>query len=156
MKPTETHFTDDETEALKIIADAIIPASAEGDLPSAADAVIFADILTTALSRHGAVQSALAALDSAARESQGKTFTALAAEQAPLDSVIEAFRGSYPEEADLLAMLTVQCYYRDDRVMQSHGMETRAPHPEGFTVDQGDWSLLEPMRNRPEFFRKAP
>jgi len=35
-------------------------------------------------------------------------------------------------------------------------MEARAPHPAGYDVDQGDWSLLEPVRGRPEFFRKTP
>jgi hypothetical protein len=34
-------------------------------------------------------------------------------------------------------------------------MEARAPHPAGFTVEEGDWSLLDPVRNRPEFYRKA-
>ncbi len=50
--------------------------------------------------------------------------------------------------------LTSQCYYQDDRIMISLGMEPRPPYPEGFTVEQGDWTLLEPVRKREKFYRK--
>ena len=57
---------------------------------------------------------------------------------------------------DALAYLTriiLQCYYRDDRVMRSLGMEPRPPYPKGFEVEQGDWSLLETVRSRPRMWR---
>jgi hypothetical protein len=47
------------------------------------------------------------------------------------------------------------CYYRDDRVMLSLGQEPRAPFPKGHTVEQGDWSLLEPVKRRAPFYRKV-
>ena len=50
-------------------------------------------------------------------------------------------------------MLTFQCYYRDDRVMRSLGMEPRPPFPKGYEVAQGDWSLLEPVKARDPFWR---
>ena len=134
----------------------IIPASTEDGLPSANDPVIFANILAAAQLRRDAVEAALSALDEVARESQGKDFAGLAPEGHLLTGAVETFRHAYPDEAGLLAMLTVQCYYRDDRVMSSLDMEARAPHPAGYDVDQGDWSLLEPVRGRPEFFRKTP
>ena len=56
---------------------------------------------------------------------------------------------------DLIANLTVQGYYRDDRVMLSLGMEPRPPHPDGYEVEQGDWSLLDPVRQRDEFYRRT-
>ncbi len=46
-------------------------------------------------------------------------------------------------------------YYRDDRVMRSLDMELRPPFPGGFTVEQGDWSLLDPVRSRPKLWRDA-
>jgi hypothetical protein len=55
-----------------------------------------------------------------------------------------------------LHRVIAQCYYRDDRVMRSLGMETRPPFPKGFEVEQGDWSLLDPVRARPKFYRPAP
>jgi hypothetical protein len=150
---TETLFSDNEVRALEIIVDMIIPASAEHELPSASDPVIFADILSAANAHHDLVTAALSALDRVAYDSQGRGF--LAVDQGLGDAIVAAFRQAHPNEADLLATITVTCYYRDDRVMRSHGMEARAPHPAGFTVEEGDWSLLDPVRNRPEFYRKA-
>ena len=54
-----------------------------------------------------------------------------------------------------LTRIILQCYYQDDRVMQSLGMEPRPPFPEGFEVEQGDWSLLDPVRGRPKLYRDA-
>ena len=156
MNTTETSVTDAQTQSLRWVVDMIIPASTEDGLPSANDPVIFANILAAAQLRRDAVEAALSALDEVARESQGKDFAGLAPEGHLLTGAVETFRHAYPDEAGLLAMLTVQCYYRDDRVMSSLDMEARAPHPAGYDVDQGDWSLLEPVRGRPEFFRKTP
>ena len=52
-----------------------------------------------------------------------------------------------------LVSITAQCYYRDDRVMQALGMEPRPPFPEGFTIEEGDWTLLEPVRRRGKLYR---
>jgi hypothetical protein len=54
-----------------------------------------------------------------------------------------------------LTRIVLQCYYRDDRVMRSLGMEPRPPYPKGFEVEQGDWSLLDPVRARPKLYRDA-
>ena len=53
----------------------------------------------------------------------------------------------------LLVTLCVQCYYRDDRVMRSLGMEARAPFPKGFEVPAGDYGLLDPVRARGPIWR---
>jgi hypothetical protein len=39
--------------------------------------------------------------------------------------------------------------------MRSLGMEPRPPYPKGFAVEQGDWSLLDPVRARPTLYRDA-
>src|SRR6202040_912217 len=36
-----------------------------------------------------------------------------------------------------LERIVLQCYYRDDRVMRSLGLEVRPPFPKGFEVEQG-------------------
>ena len=48
----------------------------------------------------------------------------------------------------LTTRIVLQCYYRDDRVMISLGMEPRAPFPKGHELPQGDWFLLDPVRAR--------
>ena len=55
-----------------------------------------------------------------------------------------------------LSQIILQCYYRDDRVMRSLDMEVRPPFPKGFEVEQGDWSLLDPVRARPKLYREVP
>jgi hypothetical protein len=54
-----------------------------------------------------------------------------------------------------LTRVVLQCYYRDDRVVRSLGLEARAPYPEGHVLEDGDWSLLDPVRARPPFWRRA-
>jgi hypothetical protein len=149
-------FTDEEIQVLKTLVEMIIPASQEYGLPSAGDTAIFTDILATARSQQGDASAALSALNEASRDSQDKDFGALPLDQDVLEGVAETFRRRHPAEAGLLASITAQCYYRDDRVMRSLEMEVRPPYPLGYTLNQGDWSLLDPVRDRPEFFRKTP
>jgi hypothetical protein len=52
-----------------------------------------------------------------------------------------------------LGRVILGAYYRDDRVLAALGHEARAPYPKGFTVEQGDWSLLDAVRNRPQLWR---
>ena len=39
--------------------------------------------------------------------------------------------------------------------MRSLDMEPRSPFPDGFEVEQGDWSLLEPVKRRGKVYRDA-
>jgi hypothetical protein len=48
-----------------------------------------------------------------------------------------------------------QFYYRDDRVLRSLGLELRAPFPKGYPLEQGDWSLLDPVKARPAVLRRT-
>jgi hypothetical protein len=52
-----------------------------------------------------------------------------------------------------LVRVVLLCYYCDDRVMRSLGQEPRPPFPKGHVVEQGDWSLLDPVRARPPMYR---
>ena len=56
-------------------------------------------------------------------------------------------------EITALGRAVLQCYYRDDRVLRSLGLEPRAPFPNGHALAQGDWSLLEAIRGRPPMWR---
>ena len=57
--------------------------------------------------------------------------------------------------AATLVRVVLQCYYRDDRVLRSLGLELRAPFPQGYVLEQGDWSLLDPVKARPPKLRRA-
>ena len=67
--------------------------------------------------------------------------------------VAAAFREAGGVQLAALVRVVLLCYYRDDRVMRSLGQEPRAPFPKGHVVEQGDWSLLDPVRKRPRMYR---
>ena len=132
------------------IAAMIIPASAEYAVPGADDAAIQADILNT-LGRD--TEGVRAALDHLARLA-GKPLAEL--DGARRDAVAKEFRASGGAAAATLVRVVLQCYYRDDRVLRSLGLELRAPFPLGYTLEEGDWSLLDPVKARPPTLRRAP
>jgi hypothetical protein len=151
--PTARPFSDEEKRALSILVDMVIPESLEYGVPGASDPAIFDAILADAERHRSRLIAALARLDDLAVESDGKGFADLC--DARRHGVGETFRQSDPANANLIAALTSQCYYRDDRVMVSLGMEPRPPYPLGYTVEQGDCSLLDPVRKGMEFYRKT-
>ena len=138
---------------LQAFAGTVIPASADYGVPGADDPAIAADIARTAEGSAGAVAEALDALDALARQQRRAAFTDL--DEAGRLTAARAFRSAQPSVAVTLLVLVAQCYYRDDRVMASLGMEPRAPFPEGFELEQGDWSLLDPVRKRDSMVRDA-
>jgi len=135
---------------LRTVAAMIIPASDEYKVPGADDPAIQADILTT-LGRD--TKLVAAALDHLARLA-GQPFAELDA--ARRDAVAQEFRSSGGGAAATLVRVVLQCYYRDDRVLRSLGIELRAPFPKGYVLPDGDWSLLDPVKARAGTLRRAP
>jgi hypothetical protein len=52
-----------------------------------------------------------------------------------------------------LARVILGAYYRDDRVLLALRLDARPPFPKGYTLEQGDWTLLNAVRNRPPLWR---
>jgi hypothetical protein len=71
------------------------------------------------------------------------------------DGIAARLRETGGEALTHLTRIVLQCYYHDDRVMRSLGIEPRPPFPKGFAVEEGDWSLLDPVRARPKLYRDA-
>jgi hypothetical protein len=142
-------LTVDQCRSLRCIAEMMIPASAEYGVPSAGDDAIFADILQSFGRDTEHVLTVLRMLDQAA----GGVFADL--EPARREAAAARLRESGGESLMYLSRIILQCYYRDDRVMRSLGLEPRPPFPKGFEVEQGDWSLLDPVRARPKLYREV-
>jgi len=85
-------------------------------------------------------------------EMSGDVFADL--EPARREAVAARLRDNGGQSLIYLERIILQCYYRDDRVMRSLGLEVRPPYPKGFEVEQGDWSLLDPVRARPKLYRE--
>jgi hypothetical protein len=135
---------------LRTIAAMIIPASDEYKVPGADDPAIQTDMLAT-LGRDTALVAQ--ALDHLARLA-GQPLAELDA--AKRDTIANEFRATGGAAAATLVRVVLQCYYRDDRVLRSLGLELRAPFPKGYTLEQGDWSLLDPVKARAGELRRAP
>jgi len=142
-------LTSAQRDNLRAVAAMIIPASSEYKVPGADDAAVQADIIAT-LGRDTALVSA--ALDHLARLA-GKPLSELDAERREV--VAKEFRASGGAPAATLTRVVLQCYYRDDRVLRSLGLELRPPFPQGYVLEQGDWSLLDPVKKRAPTLRRA-
>lgn len=142
-------LSDAELRDLRCIAGMMIPASAEYGVPGADDPVILDDILSS-LGRDSAdVHRALADIAALA----GGAFADLGPAQR--DAVAERFRTAGSPAAATLTRVILACYYRDARVVRSLGLEPGPPFPKGRVLEQGDWSLLDPVRARPPMWREA-
>jgi hypothetical protein len=146
MTKEEGALTEAERTSLRLIAGMMIPATK--DLPGADDDAIFADIVSSLGRDSAMVRDALSRLDALS----GGRFADIGGANAR-EAAVAALRAEGGSRLEALHRVIPQCYHRDDRVMRAFGMEPRPPFPRGFEVEQGDWSLLDPVRARQKFYR---
>jgi len=147
--PQDQPLTPAQRDDLRAIAGMIIPASDEFRVPGADDPSIQADILATLGRDAGPVCEAL---DRLARLAGAKLASL---DPARREAVAAELRAEGGAAVATLARVVLQCYYRDDRVVRSLGLEPRAPYPKGHELEDGDWSLLDPVRARPPMWRRV-
>ena len=138
-----------ELRDLRRLAGFMVPADVDYGVPGANDEIIFADIIRSLGRDAEAVRVALQMLQEIAGEDLGgldaeTTEAAMLALLSRDDPVVKT-----------LGRAVLQCYYRDDRVLHGLGIEPVAPFPKGRLLEQGDWSLLDPVRVRKPFWRQA-
>ena len=147
--PAESPLTPIQRDDLRAVAGVMIPASAEFDVPGANDPAIQADILATLGRDANLVQEALDVLAQLA----GQPLASL--DQARREAVALELRANGGAAVATLTRVILQCYYRDDRVVRSLGLEPRPPYPKGHELEEGDWSLLDPVRARAPMWRRV-
>lgn len=140
-------LTPAEVRDLRRLAGFMVPSSTDYGVPGADDAAIFADIVRSLGRDRDDVRKALAVL----REMAGGDFAAVG--EAEAEATAMALLRREGREITALGRAVLQCYYRDDRVIRSLGLEPGAPFPKGHNLEQGDWSLLDAVRNRPPMWR---
>jgi hypothetical protein len=146
--PSIPGLTAAQVADLGAIAGFIILASAEFDIPGADDPRIQADMVAT-LGRDAVLVRE--ALDLLVRLAD-TPFAEL--DPARREAVAMELRGAGGPAVAALTRVVLQCYYRDDRVVRSLGLEPRPPYPQGHVLPDGDWSLLDPIRARPPSWRR--
>ena len=139
---------------LDIVLDMIVPPSADGRMPGAAEVGVPAYLLAEAPDALPPLCRELEELERRSHERFARGFAELP--QHERKSLIEAMRAQEPSFMSRLAMETLACYYQHDRVLGGLGLEARPPYPKGYQVVPGDLSLLEPVRARGKIYRDAP
>lgn len=129
-----------QSRTLHRLAGIMIPADAGYGVPAANDDRIFADIVGSLGRDRAAVVVLLDGL--------GPDFADLPDAQA--EAAATRLLAGNPAA---LCRAVLQCYYRDDRVLRALNIDPRAPFPLGNIVPQGDWSLLDPVKQRAPFWR---
>jgi hypothetical protein len=133
-----------EIGALREIAGTMVPADAGLGVPGADDPAILADIAKSVGRDLPLVRKAIA-------EITAKSFASLDRDRR--EALINDMYASRAAPIMALGRVILGAYYRDDRVLLALRQEARAPFPKGYTLEQGDWSLLDAVRKRPPLWR---
>ena len=136
-----------ECRDLRRAAGLMIPADDTFRIPGADDQLIQDDILRSLGRDLPQVRAALAELNAIA----GRSFGDL--DDAAAEAAVQALHKKASPASVVLGRVVLSCYYRDDRVLISLGVEPRPPFPKGHEVEQGDWSLLDKVKARAPFWR---
>jgi hypothetical protein len=144
---SEAKLSAAEIRDLGDIAGTMIPQDANLGMPGADDPAILADIAKSVGRDLPLVRAALAAI---AARSVG-AFANL--DRDDKEALINDYFAGGGAPGAAFRRVILGAYYRDDRVLLALGMEARPPFPKGYTLEQGDWSLLDAVRKRPPFWR---
>jgi hypothetical protein len=143
----DAHLSTAEIRDLGDIAGTMIPVDAALGVPGADDPAILDDIARSVGRDLPLLREALAAIGTKA----GGAFASLDRDRR--EALINDYFEVGSAAARALGRVVLGAYYRDDRVLLSLKHEARAPFPKGYTLEQGDWSLLDAVRNRSPLWR---
>ncbi len=147
-------LTSEQRAILDLVLNLIVPPSADGRMPGAAEVGVPAYLVAEAPDALPLLRQELGQLELRSRERFARGFVEL--EEAERKNLIEAMRAQAPSFLSRLAAETLACYYQHDRVLAGLGLEARPPYPKGYQVAPGDLSLLDPVRARGKIYRDAP
>lgn len=144
-------LADKELQLLKQLARYLIPADPEKGLPGADAPEIFGRFVARVEERAERLLPIL----------QSQFAAVMERPEMLVDEEFAAFCSpwvsAWPAESNTFLARTVplllQSYYEDFSVQQLYERRPGAPFPEGYTVVQGDWSLLDQVREQPLLYR---
>lgn len=143
---TDAPLTGPQRILLSALLDTLVPASEDGEMPSAAEVDFERYLLEQGENIALQLPSIFAHFES--------TFATLSLEARC--EQLRTFSSEHPELFHALLPRVYDCYYQDDRVRRKIGMVTGAVFPEGNTIVAGDLSLLDPVIDRDGQHRYRP
>ncbi len=141
---TDHPLTTSQKRTLSALLDTILPASDDGNMPSAEGLDLMDYLAETAEDFIPVLVEILGNFDD--------EFLGLSSSDRY--RVVEAFSKAQAELFAGVLFHTYACYYADDRVLEGIGLAPGPPFPRGNTVEAGDLSLLDPVAQRSRTYRK--
>ncbi len=144
-------FNDLDRQLLARVAELIIGQDPADKMPPVTGEQIMGEILQIAAGFERPIRKGLQSLRSHA-DNEGLGSIADIPSQA-LQNLMETSQ----MRSMLRAMMQVvaQAYYQNSAVLEALGFEPRPPFPKGHELEEGDWSLLDEVRQRQPFYRKT-
>lgn len=149
-------FSVEAARELACVLDAIIPPSADGRLPGAGELGLVSAVEAAVRKTpdlEPALDEGLAALGERARSRGESAFSALPA--ADRRDVLNDVAAAAPAFLPGLIFHVYVAYYQHARVLEGLGVPPRPPHPEGYELEPGDFTLLDRVRARPKLYREC-
>lgn len=146
-------FSPAQRSALDALMNLMIPASQDGKMPAATSLGLFDDLRAMPQDVRNHFERGLDWLDAQAASANGKPFAELSSAEAT--ALIDVQRS---EDAAFIAAFTLHTtgrYLQDKSVVSALGLESRPPWPKGYEVAEGDWGLLDPVRQRGTIWREV-
>lgn len=146
-------FSPDQRSALNALLNLMIPASQDGKMPAAASLGLFNDLHTMAQAVRAQFEHGLNWLNAQAMSDHTRAFAELSCAEAT--ALVDAQRHKDPAFIGAFTLHATGRYLQDDQVMTALGLEPRPHWPRGHEVAEGDWELLDPVRQRGAIWRKV-
>ena len=132
---TDHPLSEQQQSLLAALLDALIPASKDGTMPSAADVDFKYYLSTQAADFVADLTSILGQLDPALPDLS----------LSERCERLTEFSANEPQAFQNLLSRVYDCYYQDDRVRSEIGVVTGAVFPQGNQIIPGDLALLDPV-----------
>ncbi|MCP4959049.1 MAG: hypothetical protein GY925_07230 [Actinomycetia bacterium] len=142
-------MTTQEQIVLRRFAGAMIGACDDLQIPGADDEVIFGRMLDEARRMITRLRRGMSGF----LEQFGGVARVAVLDDSEFDSVVEVARQANHPFLGAMIALVAEAYYTDPRILFSLKKEDRPPFPKGNTLEQGDWSLLDPVMARGPVYR---
>lgn len=148
-RQAEPRLSTEQFTCLARLAGMMIPASEEFGMPAGDDPAIVSDLECSIGKDEVALKQILNAVIAAAQAGSSATLAG------SFPELVSRLRTQMPDGFAVVEMVIARAYYRDPRVLTALGVVPRPPFPEGFDIQQTDWSLLDPVRARGRTWRSA-
>ena len=139
----------EQERTLIALLNLIIPPDADGRMPGAGDVGFVAYMHQEHVLPW--VRDALLSIVEESHNSYGREFAALSEPEQM--QIFDRLRRKHSRLFGNLTTQVIQCYYQNDQVLTAIGLEARTPFPQGYLVEEGDLTLLEPVYQRGRLYR---